>query len=152
MDRGTILVCIFVAASARSWAEDGAPPAEPLPRVAPSEPTAALGTFRTRPGFRIEPVASEPLVRDPVAVDFDHQGRMFVVELPAYNQYAVDEDFSGQGAVKLLSDADGDGVFETSSVYVDDLNYPTAVACYDGGVFVGAAPDLLYCKDHDGDG
>ena len=152
MDRGTILVCIFVAASARSWAEDGAPPAERLPSVAPSEPTAALGTFRTRPGFRIEPVASEPLVRDPVAVDFDHQGRMFVVELPAYNQYAADEDFSGQGAVKLLSDADGDGVFETSSVYVDDLNYPTAVACYDGGVFVGAAPDLLYCKDHDGDG
>src|SRR4030095_14824728 len=49
-------------------------------------------------------------------------------------------------------DTDGDGRFDKSTVYVDDLPWPTAVICWKGGVFIGATPDILYCKDTNGDG
>jgi len=114
------------------------------------DPPAVIDTFRLRPGFKIELVAAEPLVRDPVAIDFDENGRLFVVEFPEYNQKHARQQFAA-GRVRVLDDTDGDGRFDKSSVYVDQLPYPTALACYDGGVFVGAAPDLLYCKDTDGD-
>ncbi len=122
-----------------------------LPSVPAREPAASRDQVEMPHGFRATLVAAEPLVRDPVAVDFDEQGRMYVVELPQYNGYAV-EGFQAQGTIRMLEDADGDGQFEKSTVYVDNLDYPTAVACWDGGLFVGAAPDLLYVKDTNGDG
>ena len=122
-----------------------------LPRIRPKEPRDALKSFKLRPGFRIDLVAAEPLIRDPVAIDFDEDGRMFVVEMPEYNQYA-NKKFKGHGVVKMLEDADQDGRFDKASVYVDKLDSPAAVACYDGGIFVGAVPDILFCKDTNGDG
>src|SRR4051812_1517328 len=74
-----------------------------LPRIAPKEPADAVKTFKLRPGFRIELVASEPLIRSPVAMDFDENGRLFVVEYPEYNQYA-NKNFKGHGRVRLLED------------------------------------------------
>ena len=99
----------------------------------------------------MELVACEPLIRDPVAMDFDAHGRMYVVEYPEFNAYSFGESVAVGGAVKLLTDADGDGRYERASLFLDKVAFPTAVACYDGGVFVGAAPDVLYCKDTDGD-
>jgi putative membrane-bound dehydrogenase-like protein len=122
-----------------------------LPRIPPKSPAEELHSFQLRPGFRIELVAAEPLISNPVAMDFDENGRLFVVEYPEYNQYA-NKNFKGHGVVRLLEDTDGDGRFDRSTVYVDNLDSPTAVACYDGGVFVGAVPNILFCKDLDGDG
>lgn len=122
-----------------------------LPKIPPKSPEESLKAFRLRPGFRIELVASEPLIRSPMAMDFDEFGRAFVVELPEYNQYGSPKPH-GKGAVKRLEDTNGDGRYDKATVYVDDLNYPTGVACWGGGVLVGVAPDLLFCKDTDGDG
>jgi putative membrane-bound dehydrogenase-like protein len=119
-----------------------------LPRIAPTEPEDALATFEVKPGFRMELVAAEPLVRDPIAMSFDEQGRLFIVEMRGYSEER-DENI---GEIRMLEDVDGDGIYDKASTYLGGLAWPTAVACYDGGVFVGVAPDILYCKDTDGDG
>jgi len=118
-----------------------------LPRIPPTEPADALATFNVAEGFRIELVAAEPLVVDPIAMAFDEHGRLFVVEMRGYSEQA-DENL---GRIRLLEDQDGDGRFDASFVYADGLSWPTAVACYDGGVFVGAAPHIYYLRDEDGD-
>jgi putative membrane-bound dehydrogenase-like protein len=56
------------------------------------------------------------------------------------------------GTVRLLEDTDGDGVFDKSTLFADGLSWPTGVACWKGGVFVAATPDIWYLKDTDGDG
>ncbi len=134
-------------------AADPSPVAKPdfkaeLPRIPPQSPAAALTTFQVHPGFRIEQVAAEPLVHSPVAAAFDADNRLYVVEMIDYSE----QDKERLGAVRLLEDVDGDGRFDRSAVFADNLSWPTAIACFDGGVFVGAAPDLLYLKDSDGDG
>lgn len=119
-----------------------------LPRIAPVEPAEALATFQTRPGFHLELVAAEPLVADPVAAAFDEEGRLYVVEMRGYSEQP-DEALS---RVRRLEDTDGDGRFDASTVFLDKLSWPTAIICYDGGVFVADAPDILRAKDTDGDG
>ncbi|HLJ11566.1 MAG TPA: PVC-type heme-binding CxxCH protein [Planctomycetaceae bacterium] len=127
---------------------DGQDFKDELPRIPPHEPADALKTFKTLPGFRLEQAASEPLVHSPVALSFDANGRMYVVEMIDYSEQ--DKEFLGR--VQLLEDTDADGRFDKHTVFADKLSWPTAIACYDGGVFVGAAPDIFYLKDTDGDG
>jgi putative membrane-bound dehydrogenase-like protein len=93
-------------------------------------------------------VAAEPLVADPVAVSFDERGRMYVVCFRGYSENADDK----LGEIRLLEDVDGDGRFDQSQVFVDKLAWPTAVICYGGGVYIGDAPDILFCQDTNGDG
>lgn len=141
-----------------SLAKDYASEVELIP---PTPAEEAERTFEVEPGFHVELVAAEPLVMDPVGMSFDERGRLFVAEMRGYNQgsrtpsseaRALAMQTEKLGQVKLLEDTDGDGRFDTSTVYVDDLIWPNGVMAYDGGVFVAAAPDLLYCKDTDGDG
>ena len=129
--------------------------------IPPTEPADALATFEVEAGFRVELVAAEPLVRDPVGMSFDERGRLFVAEMRGYNQgnrvpcsdaRKLALETKKLGCVKLLEDTDGDGCFDKSSLYVDDLIWPNGVFAYDGGVFVAAAPDVFYCKDTNGDG
>jgi putative membrane-bound dehydrogenase-like protein len=119
-----------------------------LPHIPPTEPTRALSTFRVKAGFKMELVAAEPLVVDPIALSFDERGRLFVVEMVDYSERR-DEHL---GQIRLLEDTDGDGRLDKATVYAKNLPWPTAVICYDGGVFVGASPDILYLKDTNGDG
>src|SRR6185436_4371449 len=105
-------------------------------------------TFQIKEGFRIELASAEPLVVDPVAMAFDEDGRLFVVEMRDYSERR-DEHL---GRVRMLTDTDGDGKFDKSTVYADNLAWPTAIICWNGGVFVGATPDIIYFKDNDGDG
>jgi len=119
-----------------------------LPRIDPVSPKQALKTFKIQRGFQLQQAAAEPNVADPTALAFDENGRLFVVEMRGYSEDG-DKDL---GVIRLLEDRDADGRFEHSTIFVDDLAWPTAVACWDGGIFVGVAPDILYCKDTDGDG
>ncbi len=119
-----------------------------MPRVPPTEPTRAAATFRIRPGFEAQLVAGEPLVQSPVALAFDEQRRAYVVEMRDYSERRPER----LGRVRRLRDTDGDGRLDAADVFLDGLAWPTAVTCWDGGVFVGATPDLVFAKDTDGDG
>lgn len=119
-----------------------------LPRIPPVEPGEVLATFEVHPDFEMQLAAAEPLVRDPIAIAFDEAGRAYVVGMRGYSEER-DENLS---EVRLLEDTNGDGVFDKSTAFLESLTWPTAVACYKGGVFVGVPPDMLYCKDTDGDG
>ena len=119
-----------------------------LVRTQALSPEQSLQSFQLRPGFQIELVASEPNVADPVAMAFDEFGRLFVVEMRGYSEQP-DERL---GQIRMLEDKDGDGNYETSMKYATGLSWPTAIACFDGGVIVGCPPDILFFKDVDGDG
>jgi putative membrane-bound dehydrogenase-like protein len=121
-----------------------------LPRIAPLSPEEALATFRVRPGFRIELVVAEPLIRDPIELCFDEDGRMYVVEMIDYSERRDARPHLGQ--IRVLEDTTGDGRLDSSTIYADDLPWPTGLFCWDGGVFVGATPDIWYLKDANGDG
>lgn len=121
---------------------------EELPRIAPKSPADAMKTFHVAPGFRIEQVAAEPLVTDPVAMAFDENGRLYVVEMRDYSE----DDKANLGQIRLLEDTNEDGRFDKSTVFVDGLSWPTAVGCWNGGIFVAAAPHIYYFKDTNGDG
>ncbi len=119
-----------------------------LPRIAPLSPAEALKSFEIAPGFKLELVAAEPLVADPIAICFDENSRMYVVEMRGYSENR-DEKIS---RITLLEDTNDDGRFDKSTIFADQLFWPTAIHCWKGGVFVADAPDLLYLKDTTGDG
>jgi putative membrane-bound dehydrogenase-like protein len=119
-----------------------------LPRIAAREPAEAMKSFDMIEGFQIQQTATEPLVTDPVAMSFDADSRLYVAEMKDYSEQ--ENDFLGQ--VRVLEDTDGDGVFDSSHILAEGLSWPTAILCYDGGVFVGAPPEIMYLKDTTGDG
>ena len=118
-----------------------------LPLIEPTDPADAVETFTIKEGFALELAAAEPLVVDPVAMAFDENGKLYVIEMVGYSEHREDR----LGRVRLLEDLDGNGRFDKSTVFARELSWPTAVTCYDGGIFVGVTPDIIYLKDTDGD-
>ncbi len=112
----------------------------------PLPPREALASFRLPEGFRIELVAAEPDVMDPVAMAFDADGRIYVAEMADYPLGPP------SGRIRLLEDRDGDGRVDRSTILAAGIPYPTGVMPWRGGVLVTAAPDILFLKDADGDG
>ena len=113
----------------------------------PYSPEKARGLIGLPEGFRVELAAAEPNVVDPVAMTFDEEGRIYAVEM---RDYPLDSQPRGQ--IKRLEDADGDGYYETSTVFADGLNFPNGVMRWRDGILVTAAPDILYLEDSNGDG
>jgi putative membrane-bound dehydrogenase-like protein len=110
-------------------------------------PEEAMATFELAEGFQIEQIAAEPLVADPVDMEVDESGRLFVVEM---HGYPLDKD--GSGAVKMLEDTDGDGIMDKYTVFADKLVLPTGIMRWKKGFLVTDPPNVLYLEDTDGDG
>jgi putative membrane-bound dehydrogenase-like protein len=102
-------------------------------------------SFEIEKGFDLIRVASEPIVVDPVDLEFDEQGRAFVMEMPGYPM----ED--KESRIKLLHDHDGDGVYDSSSVYAEHLRMANSMMPYKKGMLVAAPPYLLFLKDTNAD-
>ncbi len=141
----------------------GAPRATllPWPYFSPDEPEAppvrtpaeALKTFSMPPGYRLELVASEPLVQDPILMEFDGDGRLWVVELPgwAHNE-SMDNSFDPVNRLVVLEDTNEDGVFDKRTVFLDKLVMPRAFKILANGcALVGEPPMLWKACDTDGD-
>ena len=122
----------------------------PSPALTPQE---ELKTFQIAKGYQISLAASDPQFGDPVAAQFGPDGRLWVVEMQGYmpDLDATTED-QPHGRVVVLEDKDGDGVFETSTVFLDKVVMPRALALHRDGVLVGAPPHLWFCRDTNGDG
>jgi putative membrane-bound dehydrogenase-like protein len=107
----------------------------------------ALSTYQVADGFKIEMIASEPLISDPVDMEIDEYGRMYVVEMHGYPL-----DRSGTGKVILLADSNGDGVMDKRTVFAEGLDLPNSIMRWKKGVLVTDAPNVLYLEDTNGDG
>ncbi len=117
----------------------------------PLSPQQALDSFKLEPGLRIELVAAEPDVIDPVAIAFDIRGRIFVAEMRDYPT-GPPEGRPHTSRIVLLDDPDGDGRFTRRSDFADELPFVNSVMIWQRGIIVTAAPDVIYLEDLDGDG
>ncbi|HZR21230.1 MAG TPA: PVC-type heme-binding CxxCH protein [Verrucomicrobiae bacterium] len=117
----------------------------------PQSTAEALASFHLAPGFKIELVASEPQVIDPVAFDWGPDGKLWVVEM---RDYPLGMDGRGKpgGVVRVLEDTRGDGRYDKSTVFMDGIGFPNGIMPWGKGVLVSAAPDIFYAEDTDGDG
>ena len=130
------------------------PPARKAARTSPAlSPQEEAKTFSVPPGYHVELVASEPLIDSPIAIDFDADGRLWVLETPAFLP-----DTSGRDSrepinkVVVLEDTNGDGVMDKSTLFAEGLVMPRALKVLDKGwVLVGEPPHLWLMKDLDGD-
>src|SRR4051794_40660181 len=119
----------------------------------PLSPADERQTFSVPPGYHVELVASEPLVDSPIVIDFDADGRLWVLETPAFLP-----DMSGRDSrepinrVVVLEDTNNDGVMDKRTVFADGLVMPRALKVLDHGtVLVGEPPNLWVMKDMNGD-
>jgi putative membrane-bound dehydrogenase-like protein len=152
---------------------------QPTDAPKPLTPEQTAASYRLPPGFRLEVVASEPLIASPSGVCWDEHGRMFVSELHGYNlegqldieelnkggqldtqvrRVQADERFKKAaergtyGVVKLLRDRDGDGRMDAADVWETNLPPAYGIVSARGGVIVACAPDIVFLADRDGDG
>ncbi|MCH2211741.1 MAG: c-type cytochrome [Fuerstiella sp.] len=117
----------------------------------PRTPQASLKSMVPRPGFKVELVAAEPMVLDPVAFDWGPDGRLWVVEMADY-PLGLDGQGKPGGRVRVLEDRDADGTYDKSTVFLDRIGFPSGVMPWRNGVLVTAAPDIFYAEDTTGDG
>jgi putative membrane-bound dehydrogenase-like protein len=119
--------------------------------VAPKSADASLRAIRTKPNLEVELVASEPLINSPVAIDWGLDGRLWVCEMADYPTGA-DGNWKPGGRVVVLSDTDHDGKFDKSTLFIENIPFPTGVTAWGKGAFICTAPDILYAEDTDDDG
>ena len=117
----------------------------------PKSPEASLRSIRVSPGLRVELVAAEPLVIDPVSIHFGPDGKTWVVEMHDY-PLGLRGGYEPGGRIVFLEDIDRDGFPDKRTVFLDGLPFPSGVTAWRKGVLICAAPDILYAEDTDDDG
>ncbi|HKX60797.1 MAG TPA: PVC-type heme-binding CxxCH protein, partial [Verrucomicrobiae bacterium] len=122
------------------WRQDQ-PPNEPY------SPQESLGKMTVPPGFKVELVAHEPQIVNPIALAFDDRGRIWITESIEYPRKPAGP---GRDRVKILEDTDGDGRADQVSIFAEGLNIPTGVALGYGGVWLLNSPDLLFLREQNG--
>lgn len=115
----------------------------------PLSPEESLSKFDLDTNFTIEIFAAEPFVMDPVELMFDESGNAFVVEMPDYPFRPANG--KGTGRIRLISDTNGDGRVDSSTIFADSILEASSVLSWKNGLVVTAAPDIFYLKDTNND-
>lgn len=137
-----------------SMAQEKKPPAliphaqdkPPGPALSPQE---AIAKMTVPEGFKVELVASEPDIVNPIGMTFDERGRVWITESLEYPRRSAGP---GQDRIKVMEDTDGDGKADKFTIFAEGLNIPSGIAVGHGGVWVANSPDILFLQDTDGDG
>jgi mono/diheme cytochrome c family protein len=112
-----------------------------------NKPNISLENYLVEEGFELSMVASEPQLKAPVSMDFDNNGRIWVVEMLGYmpNLEGIGEE-ERNGRITILEDLDKDGYFEDSKIFMDELVLPRAIALVYGGVLYVDGPELWFTE------
>ena len=148
---GTALACLLATqARAQQGDEKGEVqalriPKERIPPAPPLPPDEAVKQFMLPPGFHIELAASEPMVEAPTVLQFDPDGRLWVVEMRGYmpNLDGLGET-NATGRISILEDTDGDGRMDRKKIFLDGLVMPRALLPVRGGALVCEPPQLWF--------
>lgn len=117
----------------------------------PTDVEAAIESIHVPAGYQVELVAAEPLIQDPVAIDWGPDGKLWVVEMA---DYPLGTDGNGKpgGRVRFLEDTNSDGKYDKSTLFAEGLSFPTGVLVWGNGILVTAAPQIIYLEDKSGNG
>ncbi len=145
--RCLVLCCCVsvIGCCAPAFAEDAADFPSPI------SAEESLQHFRLDDGLTIELVACEPEVVDPVAIAFGEDGALWVVEMRDYPK-GPRPDEKPYSKIKRLWDKDGDGRYETATVFAEDILFPTGILPWQDGAIVTLAGEIAFFADRDGDG
>ncbi|MFK5974475.1 MAG: plastocyanin/azurin family copper-binding protein [Flavobacteriaceae bacterium] len=125
---------------------------DPVPKYQlPLSPEESKKLTQIPPGFRLELFASEPDIINPIAMNWDEKGRLWVIETVDYPNTVRDDKGSGDDRIKICEDTNGDGKADKFTIFAEGLNIPTSFTFANGGIVVSQAPHFLFLKDEDGD-
>ena len=141
----------FDAAAVKPVEKRAVSQADPADAPEPTEVARALETIHVPEGFQVQLVAAEPLVRDPVAIDWGPDGKLWVVEMADY-PLGIDGNGKPGGRVRFLEDTNGDGQYDKATLFAEGLSFPTGVLSWGSGILITAAPEIMYLEDSTGDG
>jgi mono/diheme cytochrome c family protein/glucose/arabinose dehydrogenase len=149
-----VAAAVSVAAFQHSQVNRPWPPG--VQKMPPESPPLAAGealkTFFMPPGYRIELVAAEPLVQEPVAMDWDTSGRLWVVEMPGFMANLTgSNEHDPIGRVVVLEDTDADGQMDKRTVFADQMVLARSIKVLEHGVLIAEPPNIWLMSDTDGD-
>jgi putative membrane-bound dehydrogenase-like protein len=152
MKRRALASVVALALASISTADDFPRPIDTEPDKSPVMPAdQAAGSFKAADGFKVSVFASEPEVRNPIAMAWDAKGRLWVAENYTYAERSARFDLRHRDRVLIFEDTDGDGKHDKRTVFTDDVQMLTSVEVGLGGAFLFCPPQLLFVADQNGD-
>jgi putative membrane-bound dehydrogenase-like protein len=124
----------------------------PAPKLQASfSPAESQKLIQIPADFKLELFAAEPDIINPIAMNWDEKGRLWVIETVDYPNEIRTSDGVGDDRIKICEDTDGDGKADKFTIFADKLNIPTSIVFVNGGIIVAQAPNFVFLKDTDGD-
>ena len=143
----------LVTASAFQSGQTWPPPVQEMPQESPVlSPADSMKTMVLPPGYHLELVAGEPMIQEPVAIDWDTSGRMWVIEMPGYMEdMPATTELQPTGRISVLEDTNDDGKMDRKTVFLDKLVLPRTIKVLERGVLIAEPPTLWFARDTNGD-